>query len=854
MLNINQQLEKGSALVDIWRVILVLSNVAVLIILIAVGFGTIFHIQIDTYGIKKAIMPLIIGIILANFSLIICRTFLDISNVVTVGILNQTLKMKQGDMAQKQTDNFRKLGVMLGEVVMPGVTSFDDDYKQVDETKVDEETGETTSDPTKGTSPIWKIVAALGIIYVASGSIIILGIILFFIMALIPSIIMFLLGFLFYARVIMLFILIVISPLAFLCISWSPAQGLFKKWWDQFIKWAFMVPVAFFFFWMAILVHNAFDGEFTLWGYITGIIMMVLAATAPFKMGGAIGGMINGVAKKYGGQALGWGKGAAWTGINRGMEKRGLQSFRTMKAGFQQGQKKLDEELMVPKSARSQAWSERYWTRASARINPVGFNMGKEGINKFYWKGMKSLGPRRGFSMTGEAMRGGRIGELVKEGANIGGVFTTPAQIKKAFSGDIGRDDAVRALADYYSRGGSADALATGGVDVPGKLKQLGYDDSEITNIQNRLDKASGSITGITTNQEADEFLRRRGGVGGMLSNDRDNQSALINAKTQKEKLDKMIKLLTEIAGGSHLDGMDAEKQESIKTMAVGEAGYLEAAKKDEREQVLKSGALGELLRAGRLSGDNAAIARETGLSQGHQAIFERINPANIEAVEEDAADSGHLIIKQLGELFSHRTSGDGGQSNLKAALDTLRTSPGNDIQINVTPHDNPFGIKDIPELKDSPKFAQAMSALLSNDGGAIAELKGALVGIPSEEARGEIISRMDIYLKGDLRKNFASNLSELRGIADPSVRAAIESGISGRLFNKQGDFKKLATNDAKLQTEIKQLLSQSGISGLDEESLKRIVGGLRKRITSYNFAEGGLTSIRAVGETASSI
>lgn len=71
------------AILNGWRICLGLANAFVILILVFLAVVNIAHIQYDTYNLKKSLPWLIIGIVLANFSLLICRMFIDVAAVLT---------------------------------------------------------------------------------------------------------------------------------------------------------------------------------------------------------------------------------------------------------------------------------------------------------------------------------------------------------------------------------------------------------------------------------------------------------------------------------------------------------------------------------------------------------------------------------------------------------------------------------------------------------------------------------------------------------------------------------------------------------------------------------------------------
>ena len=65
-----------------WKYVLALLNGIVVLGLIIVALANILRLNIETYHIKRMLPSIIIGVILANFSYLICRVVIDLAQVV----------------------------------------------------------------------------------------------------------------------------------------------------------------------------------------------------------------------------------------------------------------------------------------------------------------------------------------------------------------------------------------------------------------------------------------------------------------------------------------------------------------------------------------------------------------------------------------------------------------------------------------------------------------------------------------------------------------------------------------------------------------------------------------------------
>lgn len=218
-----------------WKVILGLADVFIVIILLFLAIINILHIQYDTYVIKKTLPVLIIGIILANFSVFITKMFIDATNVLTA--------------------TFSFEGGSAGATVNHLITAL-----------VPKDTGSIIA--TNSTSWFTLFIAIFFSFFV---------IVAFAI-----------LGFLFYVRYIVILALTVTAPLAFVLMAFPPTQGIFKQWWGWYAKFIFMKPISFFFIWLAgkVLESSGGDVGITVWAIV--VFLVCAAILVPFKLGGAV--------------------------------------------------------------------------------------------------------------------------------------------------------------------------------------------------------------------------------------------------------------------------------------------------------------------------------------------------------------------------------------------------------------------------------------------------------------------------------------------------------------------------------------------------------------------------------------
>jgi len=240
-----------------WKVVLGLANLALVAILVFLAAVNILNIQYDTYAIKKVLPILIIGVLLADFSLLIIRMLLDFSNILTMLFTNPE------NLPQGQTPAQFAGSLIKGakEAMAPGGQQ-------------------------------WGAAQGLGVLFI------------WFLFSLLVMVAFFILGFMFYIRYIVIIVCAIAAPLAFIAMAFPPTQGFFKQWWGWLTKFIFMKPIAFFFLWVAYEVKKS-GAMGSITGWMIMAFLIIAAVIIPFKLGGSIMGA--------------WGKAGQWlTGTKAG--------------------------------------------------------------------------------------------------------------------------------------------------------------------------------------------------------------------------------------------------------------------------------------------------------------------------------------------------------------------------------------------------------------------------------------------------------------------------------------------------------------------------------------------------------
>lgn len=187
-----------------WVMIRDISNMFFVVVLIIIAFGTILHIE--SYNYKKWLPKLILMAVLINFSKTICGLLIDISQVVMLTFVNAFKDIGGANL----TD-------MLGITDILKLSG-------------------------QGEVSIWVVIGSyvLGMIYLLIAIVVVVTIAAMLAM-----------------RLVMLWIYIVLSPLAYLMQAFPGGARYAQMWWTEFTKNLISGPVLAFFLWFAFFVLSA---------------------------------------------------------------------------------------------------------------------------------------------------------------------------------------------------------------------------------------------------------------------------------------------------------------------------------------------------------------------------------------------------------------------------------------------------------------------------------------------------------------------------------------------------------------------------------------------------------------------
>lgn len=186
-----------------WVIVRDLCNMFFILVLLIIAFATI--LRVESYNAKKLLPKLVIMAILINFSKTICGLIIDFSQVIMLAFVYSFEDISGTGFAN-----------MMG---LPWVLEF-----------------QGNSSFSGVVADTFSIVSAyiLGVVYVVI-AIIVIGAVLGVLIV----------------RVVMIWIYVVLSPLAYLASTFPQGQGFANKWWSEFLKYVTTGPVLAFFIWLA---------------------------------------------------------------------------------------------------------------------------------------------------------------------------------------------------------------------------------------------------------------------------------------------------------------------------------------------------------------------------------------------------------------------------------------------------------------------------------------------------------------------------------------------------------------------------------------------------------------------------
>ncbi len=198
-----------------WVIVRDLTNMFFILVMLVIAFGTI--LGVEEYSYKRMLPRLLIMAVLINFSKVICGLLIDFSQVVMLTFVNGFSAIAGGNFVQM----FQVSGAweLIGERAEAAVDAR-----------------------TQTWSTVGSLVLAAVMMLIASVAVAIMMLILI-------------------GRIVMLWLLVVLSPLAFFLSAFpkGAAAGAYAQWWKMFGNYVVVGPFVAFFLWLSLAVAGAGD-------------------------------------------------------------------------------------------------------------------------------------------------------------------------------------------------------------------------------------------------------------------------------------------------------------------------------------------------------------------------------------------------------------------------------------------------------------------------------------------------------------------------------------------------------------------------------------------------------------------
>ena len=203
---------KSAAVTYGWTIVRDFANMFFVLILLVIAFATI--LRVESYNLKTWLPKLVIMAILINFSKLICGVIIDFAQVIMLTFIGAVKEITGGTMIE-----------LLG---VSKILEFNE--SEVEGIKVNG----------------WTILSSV-----------ILGVIMM-IVAVVVIVVMLMM---IIVRMVMIWIYIVLSPLAYLLASFPQGKKYSERWWSDFSKNVIVGPIIAFFLWLSFASLGGVEGS-----------------------------------------------------------------------------------------------------------------------------------------------------------------------------------------------------------------------------------------------------------------------------------------------------------------------------------------------------------------------------------------------------------------------------------------------------------------------------------------------------------------------------------------------------------------------------------------------------------------
>ncbi|MFA6297168.1 MAG: hypothetical protein WC629_01260 [Candidatus Paceibacterota bacterium] len=310
-----------------WKIFRDIANICFIFILLAIAIGTI--LRIDSYNVKKTLATVVIAALLLNFSLFFTKVVIDASNILALQFYSQIVVNGKALSINPVTNaaNWADNGLSSAMMKALGIESI---YSDPNNTSGDNSLLKKTE--TQG------VTVANIIIIGFMGSVLILA----------AAFVFFAGAILFVIRTVVLIFLMILSPLAFMCLALPSLKKHFSTWQGRLMNEAIFAPAYMIMIWIVFKAlgtnHKTIDGKtMNFASFITGssdavgtiytfivLIAFMLGSLLVAKHFGASGGdFARNVAGKASFGAAGWmGRQTLGRAFNKASNSEMMQSWK----------------------------------------------------------------------------------------------------------------------------------------------------------------------------------------------------------------------------------------------------------------------------------------------------------------------------------------------------------------------------------------------------------------------------------------------------------------------------------------------------------------------------------------------
>jgi ABC-type amino acid transport system permease subunit len=263
VLELNTNIINTPAVQEGFKVTLAIANLGFVLGIIVIAIATI--LRYEHYGVKRLLVKLIAAALLVNFSLVIGGSILNFADRMSSVFLTafpggggtDTTQYGAVEGVLATVNPFHNFAKSFGGAFSPQRALMNPTLVFADKSSASAEDFQRLQGAGAMGQSIGQLFTPLiNLVFVAAILIVMLiTIATFFFMLLI--------------RYIYLGMLLILMPFAWLLWVFPLTEGIWKKWWDKFLKWTFFAPIALFFLWLVIItaeVMNAGAGTNPLQG------------------------------------------------------------------------------------------------------------------------------------------------------------------------------------------------------------------------------------------------------------------------------------------------------------------------------------------------------------------------------------------------------------------------------------------------------------------------------------------------------------------------------------------------------------------------------------------------------------